>query len=336
MRGFIFFSMACLGVRIFAQVSTPQPIIGAMGYSYPIPLSVAPGQMITVFVDGANTQLTAPVRAVGTSLPTMLAGVSVTYRQGMDQPVPILEVRPISTCLGIPLPPGGGCTMILAVTAQMPFNMLTVCPVCGRLDIPATVGVTVNGVTGPLISVQPLADQVHFLTTCDVMTPGSQPRIYPTKLPCTPTVTHADGKPVSATNPAKGGEELVAYAVGLGQTNPPLTAGESASTAAPTVTLFAIDFNYRRNALPTQPAGPSFFFTPDMYPTPVFTGATAGFVGLYQINFIVPPVPNGLPTCVDTTGIVPFTNVVQSNLTVSVGSAFSFDGAGICVQPIDR
>ena len=28
-----------------------------------------------------------------------------------------------------------------------------------------------------------------------------------------------------------------------------------------------------------------------------------------------------------------YANVVQSNLTVSVGSVFSFDGAGICVQP---
>jgi hypothetical protein len=69
------------------------------------------------------------------------------------------------------------------------------------------------------------------------------------------------------------------------------------------------------------------------FPTPAFTGATAGFVGLYQVNFIVPPPPPGLTPCVDTTAIVPFANAVQSNLTVSVGSAFSFDGAGICVQP---
>src|ERR1700682_2605418 len=275
MRSLILFSAVCLGVPIFAQLSAPQPIIGGIGYSYPIPLSVAPGQLITVFVDDDNTQLTAPVRASGNSLPTTLAGVSVTYRQGTDQPAPILEVRPISTCLGIPPPPGGGCATILAVTAQMPFNMLTVCPVCGRLDIPATVTVAVNGVTGPLVSVQPLADQVHILTTCDVMMPGSQPRIYSTKLPCVPAVTHADGKQVSATNPAKGGEELVSYAVGLGQTNPPLPAGAPASTAASTGTLFAIDFNYHPNALASQPAGPSFFGTPDVFPTPVFTGATA-------------------------------------------------------------
>ena len=97
--------------------------------------------------------------------------------------------------------------------------------------------------------------------------------------------------------------------------------------------MFAIDFNYRSNVLATQPAGPSFPGTGMGFPTPAFTGATAGFVGLYQVNFIVPPPPPGLTPCVDTTAIVPFANAVQSNLTVSVGSAFSFDGAGICVQP---
>jgi hypothetical protein len=54
---------------------------------------------------------------------------------------------------------------------------------------------------------------------------------------------------------------------------------------------------------------------------------------LYQINFIVPPPPAGLPPCPDPATIVAFGNVAPSNLTVSVGSNFSFDGAGICVQP---
>src|SRR5260370_10766238 len=115
MRSLILFSVVCLGIPILAQVS-PQPNIGGMGYSYPCPLSVATGQLVTVFVYGANTQLTATVRATGKTLPTMLAGVSVTYRQGMDQAAPILEVRPISTCLGIPQPSGSGCGTILAVT----------------------------------------------------------------------------------------------------------------------------------------------------------------------------------------------------------------------------
>ena len=302
-------------IAILAQSTVQQPIVSQAGYSFPVPLSVAPGQLITLFVQGVNTQLTAPVRATTTPLPTMLAGVSVNYHQGTDQAGAMLEVRPISTCLGIPPPSGSTCGTILAVTVQLPFQMLTLCPLCARPDIPASIAVTVNGVTGLSISAQPLNDQVHFLTTCDVMMPGSQNRINIP--PCAPMVTHADGKLVSATSPAQSGEELVAYAAGLGQTDPPMSVGQSAPNALATTTSFAIDFNYHPNALAAKPGS---FATP----APVFSGATAGFVGLYQINFIVPPAPPALPHC---------DNSIQSNLTVSVGSPFSFDGAAICVQP---
>ena len=90
-----------------------------------------------------------------------------------------------------------------------------------------------------------------------------------------------------------------------------------------------MDFNFRRNALATKPADARFFVGLN----PVYAGVAPGFIGLYQVNFIVPPVPPLLPACVDPATIVAFGNVVQSNLTVSVGSNFSFDGAGICVQP---
>lgn len=312
----------------FAQTT---PFIAGLGYSQPIPLTVAPGQLVTLFVAGASSKLTTPLRAPGNPLPTTLGGISVTYHQGSDRAAAILEVRPISTCSGIPV--GSSCGTILAVTAQLPFDMLTVCPVCGRIDIPASLTVTVDGIVGSSIAVQPYLSQVHILTTCDLMAPRSQTRLYPTPLPCAPIVTHPDGSPVSANKPAQSGEELVAYAVGLGQTNPPLSVGESTGTAAPTVAAFGIDFNYHPNALATQPVGPNFFGTGEDFPRPTFTGATPGFVGLYQVNFIVPPSPPNLAACVDSTGIVPFSNVVQSNLTVSIGSAFSFDGAGICVQP---
>jgi uncharacterized protein (TIGR03437 family) len=59
-------------------------------------------------------------------------------------------------------------------------------------------------------------------------------------------------------------------------------------------------------------------------PGPLYSGLVPGYVGLYQINFIVPPPPAGTQSCSGT---------VQSNLTVSVGGLASFDGAGICVAP---
>jgi uncharacterized protein (TIGR03437 family) len=81
-------------------------------------------------------------------------------------------------------------------------------------------------------------------------------------------VTHADDKLVTAANPATPGEELAAYAVGLGQTNPPLTQGQPASQPAATVNTFAIDFNYHANALAAKPPGLSFFAGSVTYPTP--------------------------------------------------------------------
>jgi hypothetical protein len=112
----------------------------------------------------------------------------------------------------------------------------------------------------------------------------------------------------------------------LDQTNPALTTGQPAAGSSPTTTTFALDFNYHPNALAAKPLPASVTGV-----APVFTGATQGFVGLYQINFIVPPAPASLPPCIDPGAALVNGNVTQSNLTVSVGTVFSFDGAGICV-----
>ncbi len=76
---------------------------------------------------------------------------------------------------------------------------------------------------------------------------------------------------VTSTNPAKPGEYLIIYLVGMGATNPPVASGAAspslppaAVTSQPTVTVGS------------QPA------------TVEFAGLTPGFVGLYQINFQVP------------------------------------------------
>jgi len=204
------------------------------------------------------------------------------------------------------------------VTVQVPYGIQTFCPLCANpLLLTSTITVSVKGVPSTPLGVQPLADQVHFLTQCDVIVATTSINSTVGGLPCPPVITHADGTPVNFSRPAKSGEELVAYATGLGEINP-------TPAASPTRTVFGIDFNFRPNALATKPAANA--------PAPVYTGATAGFVGLYQINFTVPPIPADLAPCVDPATIVAGGNVVQSNLTVSVGSNFSFDGAGICVQ----
>lgn len=111
---------------------------------------------------------------------------------------------------------------------------------------------------------------------------------------------------------------------------PTIPTGQPAATHAPTTEVFDVDYNYHPNALPTKPV---LFNTGDPPPQPApYTALTPVYVGLYQINFFVTAVPAGTPPCVDLKGVVA-ANGVQSNLTVSFGGAFSFDGAGICVAP---
>jgi uncharacterized protein (TIGR03437 family) len=66
----------------------------------------------------------------------------------------------------------------------------------------------------------------------------------------------------------------------------------------------------------------------------LFTGLTPGYPGLYQINFVVPPLQDGELPC--EAGVAPPPGgLVNTNLTVSVGGTASFDGAGICVALVE-
>jgi uncharacterized protein (TIGR03437 family) len=67
----------------------------------------------------------------------------------------------------------------------------------------------------------PSADYIHILTGC-----GNYSG---------PCVTHADGTLVSVDAPAKPGEALVVYAVGLGLTNPAVATGQRTPAPAPVV-----------------------------------------------------------------------------------------------------
>jgi uncharacterized protein (TIGR03437 family) len=265
---------------------------------------MAPGQLITVFVTG-NVQ-----GDIGASV------------QGLSAPV--LGVRPGSGCASATF-----CSGLTGITIQIPYELQPGCafinPVCDVVLLTQLI-VTVNGVAAPPIDLTPLADQVHILTSCDTVVPSASGMPPLNGLPCSPLVMHGDGSQVTQGNPAQGGEEVVAYAVGLGLTTPAIPTGKAAASPTPTTETFILDFNFRPNALatqPTQPANTGLLPLPT-HPIPLYSGLTPGFAGLYQINFVVPQPPVGTQAC---------SGLVQSNLTVSVGGQASFDGAGICVAP---
>ncbi|MGP0074596.1 MAG: hypothetical protein ACLPWF_21990 [Bryobacteraceae bacterium] len=318
MRSLFVYSLVLAGVSVCCA-QAPSPVLLSASNLSPFPLSVAPGQLLTLFVQPAT-----PISPITTS------AVSATFSTlGADQPMPVVQVAQTNTACDFPL--AGQCSQVLAVTVQIPFGIQIYCPVCASPIVPGAQNIVifVNGVASQSVGVQGFADQVHFLSACDVIVAGANPSLQLNGgLPCTPMVTHADGRPVSNILPAQAGEELVAYATGLGVTNPALTAGQPAAQSSPTVTAFGIDFNFRANALATMPGAIGASTG-----TPLFTGATKGYIGLYQINFIVPTPPVGLQPCVDNAAVPPPGLAVKSNLTVSVGSYYSFDGAGICVRP---
>jgi uncharacterized protein (TIGR03437 family) len=313
--------LKALSCGFFLCAFASAQIITGAGYVAPAPVSAAPGQVLTFFVDG-----------VGTS------GITAILHQGAAIPAPVIDVRSIPTCSGIAIPAPNTCGALTAVTVQIPYELSVLCPLClSPVSLVNELVILGNGQSAA-IELNGLADQIHVLTSCDILlnAPGYVAPNNTSGLPCPPMVTHADGTLVTASKPAVPGEELTAWTTGLGATNPPATTGLASSKPLPTAQTLGIDYNYTVNALATKPR-PAFIPAPTL--APVYSGLAPGFLGLYQINFVVPPGPvNGISPCASPGTSLAGTNAVQSNLTVSFGGAYSFDGAGICVAtriPVD-
>jgi uncharacterized protein (TIGR03437 family) len=96
-------------------------------------------------------------------------------------------------------------------------------------------------------------------------------------------IVHADNSLVSAAKPAIAGEELVIYATGLGATNPSFATGAAANQINTTVLPVSVTIG-------------------GMVATVAYGGLTQGFVGLYQVNAIMPPGLTGSQQVVITVG----------------------------------
>ncbi len=307
----------------FAQ--TANTVFGA-GYSLPVPINAAPGQILNLFVQGVGASLTQRVTATSLPLPTILAGISAQLEQAYTPrsvAVPLLAVRPVSTCVNGAFT-SAACGHYAVITVEIPFELVPNqrCGPCDPVPVPnPQIIVSENGLAGGAIDLNPVADQVHVANFCDIDTAASQ------ACGATPLIAHADGTLVSAASPAKAGEEVVIYALGLGATKLAAPTGQATPSPAPTTqTQFQLNFDYQPNAAPSRGvigSGLPSACEVTCLPSPLlFSGLTPNSVSLYQLNFIVPVPPQGTPACQPG---------IASNLTVTAVGSTSFDGAGICV-----
>lgn len=320
--------------------------LAGAGYSDPSVIRAAPGQITTLFVTGLKTVLSSqPVKATSLPLPTTLAGISVTLNQTGQQPfpVPLLSVQQMPICSngGAP-PPLSGFTpdcLITAITVEIPFEL--VLPNGDNAKAPGVAEVTVgeNGNVSQAFRIVPISDNLHVINTCDVF---PSPKVISVSQPittsaplCASLVTHANGTLITADDPAQPGEEVVIWAFGLGQTTPTPKTGQASPVPAAVLSSFVyLQFDFRPNATPSRPYVNPLIMAPIPTPAPVFAGLTPGQVGLYQVNVQLPGTFPAVPRC----NVGPATaggsiNLVQSNLTIDIVGADSFDGAAICVQP---
>jgi uncharacterized protein (TIGR03437 family) len=300
------------------NAEVPASVVGA-GYRIPTPVTVAPGQVITFFVHGIGVGITQSMRAPGNPLPTSLGGISATFRQfNPDIPVPVFAVEPISSCADSTQT---GCSGYTAITVQLPYEMQAEDPTHPR---GAPVGsaqlfFSEHGAVASKIDLITVVDQVHLLRTCDVLFTRRE-------ITCRAVVAHSDGSLVTAERPAHGGEKVVLYAYGLGSTttNPPT--GLAALQHLPTSLSFTISFDPRQNALASRPQ------MADPVSAAAFAGLTPNYVGLYQLNVTVPDLPQNTLPCYPASWVRG--SPILSNMTINVGGPSSFDGVGICVEPL--
>jgi hypothetical protein len=289
------------------------------GYGLPVALTAAPGQVLTVVVQGidAPQQRTS---AQSAPWPTTLADISATLTAQTDTDmqtlgVPLASVFPFSNCA-----PGGAssCGTLTGVTLQVPFEMVGPSPT-QQLHAPVPPGtLKISDRSGHVATILlfPISEQAHIVRAFDTIVGGEGGG--------SPVVVHADGSPITADSPAKVGEILVMYAVGLGRTTPFVNTGapSPASPLSTTQQHFSLNYDFEPNAAPSP--GLPATSAPSRVPTPapLFVGLTPGLVGLYQVNLIIIGPPSGTPPC---------GGAVTSNLTITLVGAASFDGAGICV-----
>lgn len=313
------------GAQGFAQSS---PIIASAGYSSPAPLEAAPGQVVTMFVRdvprGADGRLRSET-ASGLPLPTVLGGISVAINQTSGTlNAPIFAVRQESECQAAGVEEAS--CLLTAIQIQVPYNLtadISLSPTRRVIYGPlAQARIDVDGRSGRSFALQPLPDNAHVLTSCDLSWDTSAGK------ECRRSVYHADGTVADANAPAKPGETVVVYAYGLGPTRANTVAGNAATAAAPVIDLLGaprLTAALQKDFLNASSSSPRVFADSrtlgDVIPI-AFTGLMAGGVGVYQVNITLPQDSASYPCGGD----------VRSNSILNLSSLQGTESIALCIQ----
>lgn len=291
-------------------VAQPPSIITSVGYSSPQPISVAPGQIVTLFIRTTQIGLDHPVTAeAGASLPESLAGLSVGLKQTFavqEQRVPLLSAAPVTQCAAVtPI----ACSNLTALTVQIPYELQWNAPDPRLPANFAALTVYENGIAGDPLRLNPIPAKLHIVTTCDSTDVNVNP-------PCVPLILHADSTPVTLQNAATPGEILTAHLYGAGRADSWVATGAK-PTAAINVAGISVYAAFGNDLRP----GASDT-TIDISDSVISPNA----VGLTIIRFSAPALPTDTPSC-SARGVTDAFNV-----TLTFARGDSADSSGICVR----
>ena len=302
-----------------AQSQTPA-IIGG-GYRDPSILSVAPGQLLTLFVAGIGKHLSSKPLTASAPLPLILGGVTVTLRQSSAPTtvsVPISAAVLTNTCQSLGNTPCTGAPLA-AITVQIPFELAVDSPQDPSQRSEAILNVQEDGVSSTDFLVAAVYSNIHFVTGRGPLALDyvSQNSIHGAM------VTHADGNPVLPGLPAKPGETLLVYGYGFGRPTNNLKTGDAPQAANPVPLYGSVLFS---SLLPASAGTASGNLgSLDSFQYISYVGVTPSAVGVYQINFVVPPIPAGTPSCGN--------GINDWNFMVTVGSSVGPQSFAFCVEP---
>ena len=322
-----------LGTLVPALAQSAAVLAGS-GYSAPAPLQVAPGQVTTLFFRGIQAGSGGQLRdaqAGGAPLPTLLAGLSlhIVQPQIADVRVPIFAVRQENECLDNSN--GSSNCLLTSVKVQIPLSISAEVSGSGPPGMQtlvlaplANLTVEIDGQAARAYPVQPILDNAHVLTTCDLSWDTASTSV------CNRQAYHADGRLVSVAAPAAKGETIVVYAYGLGLPSFDVPAGTVSPEGA---VLGDVDTRVKASFSPflnTVNSVPRLFLA-DQNNLPsspiVFGGLTPGQIGLYQLNI---PIPQSLAPDYPCGA---FDGFVKSNTRLFITTIQGTEGFGICVQP---